>query len=69
MKKKDEQFFGCWILVFTRHKCFSLYKVHIFWEGQKILRNLHSRFVLCSNGQIYSGDFAKFCGLLRIYEL
>ena len=26
-------------------------------------------FVLCSNGQIYGGDFAKFCGLLRIYEL
>ena len=44
-------------------------KVHIFWEGHKILRNLHRRFVLCSNGQIYGGDFAKFCGLLRIYEL
>ena len=25
--------------------------------------------MLCSNGQIYGGDFAKFCGLLRIYEL
>ena len=24
---------------------------------------------ICSNGQIYDGDFAKFCGLLRIYEL
>ena len=44
-------------------------KVHIFWEGHKILRNLHRRFVLCSNGQIYGGDFAKFYGLLRIYEL
>ena len=44
-------------------------KVHIFWEGHKFLRNLHCRFVLCSNGQIYYGDFAKFCGLLRIYEL
>ena len=44
-------------------------KVHIFWEGPKILQNLHLRFVLCSNGQIYGGDFAKFCGLLRIYEL
>ena len=50
----------CWIV---------LCKVHIFWEGHKILRNLHRRFVLCSNGQIYGGDFAKFCGLLRIYEL
>ena len=25
-------------------------------------------YVLCSDGQIYSGDFAKFSGLLRIYE-
>ena len=44
-------------------------KVHIFWEGHKILRNLHRRFVLCSASQIYGGDFTKFCGLLRIYEL
>ena len=29
------------------------------------MRNL----LLYSNGQIYSGDFSKFCGLLRIYEL
>ena len=28
-----------------------------------------STFVLCSVSQIYGGDFAKFCGLLRIYEL
>ena len=33
------------------------------------MRNLQCRFVLCSNGQIYSGDFVKFCGLLGIYEL
>ena len=33
------------------------------------MQNLHRRFVLCSNGQIYGGDFAKLCGLLRIYEL
>ena len=45
------------------------FKVHVFWEGHIILRNIHLRFVLSSNGQIYSGDFAKFCGLLRIYEL
>ena len=44
-------------------------KVCIFWEGHKILWNIHRRFALCSNGQIYGGDFAKFCGLLRIYEL
>ena len=47
----------------------ALGKVHIFWEDHNILRNLHRRFVLCSNGQIYDGDFAKFCVLLRIYEL
>ena len=44
-------------------------KVHIFWDGHKFLQNLHRRFVLCSNGQIYSGDFAKLCGLLRIYGI
>ena len=44
-------------------------KVHIFWEGHKFLQNLHRRFVLCSASQIYGGDFTKFCGLLRIYEL
>ena len=26
-------------------------KVHIFWEGHKILRNLHLTFVLCSASQ------------------
>ena len=44
-------------------------KVHIFWEGHKFLQNLHHRFVLCSNGQIYGEDFAIFCDLLRIYQL
>ena len=38
------------------------FKVHIFWEGHKILRNLYI-------GQIYCGDLENFCGLLRIYEL
>ena len=46
-----------------------IFKVHIFWEDPYILKNLHRRFVKCSNGQIYSGDFTKFWGLLRIYEL
>ena len=44
-------------------------KVHIFWEGHKILRNLHRRFDRYYIGQIYNGDFAKICSLLRIYEL
>ena len=43
--------------------CSDLSKVHIFWEGYKILQNLHLTFVLCS------GDFTKFCGLLRQHEL
>ena len=45
------------------------FKVHIFREGHKILRNLHRRFDRYYAGQIYGGDFANFCGLLRIYEL
>ena len=49
-----------------------LSKVHIFWEGHKFLRNLHCTVDLshvCSNGQIYAGDFENFCGVLRRYEL
>ena len=41
----------------------------IYSEKATILRNLHRRFVLCSNGQICGRDFANFYGLLRIYEL
>ena len=48
---------------------FHIVKVHIFWEGHKILRNLHLTFDWQYIGQIIGGDFAKFCGLLRIYEL
>ena len=48
----------------------SIVKVHKYSEkAKKILRNLHRRFVLCGASQIYGGDFAKFCNLLRIYEL
>ena len=47
----------------------SFFEVHIFLEGHKILRNLHQLFDWQYIGQIISGDFAKFCGLLRIYEL
>ena len=46
-----------------------VHKVHIFWEGHKILRNLHRRFDRYYIGQTYGGDFAKICGLLRISEL
>ena len=44
-------------------------KVYIFWEGPTILQNLRQLFVLCTASQIIGGDFAKFCGLHRIYEL
>ena len=44
-------------------------KLRFCEKETKFLQNHHLRFVLCSNGQIYGGDFAKFCGLLRIYEL
>ena len=54
---------------YTVYYTFFLFKVHIFWEGHKIFRNLQRRFDWHYIGQIYSGDFAKFCGLLRIYEL
>jgi hypothetical protein len=33
------------------------------------LRNLHQLFDWQYIGQKIGGDFAKFCGLLRIYEL
>ena len=44
-------------------------KVHIFWEGHKILRNLPLTFDYSTYSQKLEEDFAKFCGLLRIYEL
>ena len=54
---------GKWESQFDSHG-----KVHIFWEGHKILRNLHRIFHRYYIGQIYGGDFAKIWGLLRIYE-
>ena len=44
-------------------------KVHIFWEGHKILQNLHLTFDSMYCSQKLGEDFEKFCGLLRIYEL
>ena len=44
-------------------------KVHIFWEDRKILKNLHQLFHWQYIGQIVGGDFSKFFGLLRVYEL
>ena len=39
------------------------YLIHIFWEGHKILRNLHLTFVCMYCRQKQGGDFAKLCGL------
>ena len=47
-------------------------KVYILWEGHKILRNLQQLVVLCTYCRLndwWRLDFAKFCGLFRIYEL
>ena len=46
-----------------------MFKVKIFLKGHKISRNLHGRFDRYYIGQIYGGDFAKNCGLLRICKL
>ena len=59
--------------IFRRRNLFFFYlcilKVHIIWEGLKILQYLHHRFDHYYIGQIFCGDFAKICGHLRIYEL
>ena len=47
----------------------QFHKVHIFWEGHKILRNLHLTFDNSTYSQKLGEDFAIFCGLLIIYEL
>ena len=61
---------GFWSFLPTTVKSsgFSV-KVHILWEGHKILQNLHLTFDHSTYSQRLRGDFAKFCGLLRIYEL
>ena len=44
-------------------------KAHTFWEGHKILRNLHHRFDWHYLGQIYGWVFTKFWDLLRMNKL
>ena len=36
------------------------FKVHVFWEGHKILQDLHCRFDWHYIEQIYCGDFTHF---------
>ena len=65
----------CWVLIAHGSKneknwiLISPFKVHIFWEGHKTLQNLHFTFDWNYIEQIYGGDFAKLCGLLRIHEI
>ena len=61
-------------LLLFKQECFYKKKVLrfknvkslIFLEGHKILQNLHQLFDWQYIGQIIGGDFAKFCGVLRI---
>ena len=66
-------FFSCVLENLWQQNCIlklpDLYKVHIFWEGHKILRNLPLTFDCMYCSQKLGEDFAKFCGLLKIYEL
>ena len=45
-------------------------KVHIFWEGHKILQNLHRRFDWHCIGQIYGADFvalSEYMNFITMY--
>jgi hypothetical protein len=55
--------FRCFALLFFLLKFIYYEKVTKFCE------NFPLTIVLCSASQKYREDFAKFCGLLRIYEL
>ena len=50
-------------------RCFVRSTVYIFGEGHKSLQNLRRKINWHCIGQIYGGDFAKDCELLRMYEL
>ena len=60
LTKNDTFLTKVWLSLYKKLHNPTDIKVHIFWEGHTFLRNLHRRFVLCSNGQIYGGDFAKY---------
>ena len=53
----------------NRDKYHTSVKIHIFWEGHKVLRNIHQLFDWQYIGQVIGEDFVKFCDLFRIYEL
>ena len=62
-------FWSWWIFCpFHLKICHLVRKVHIFWEKFWEISTVDLSYVLSAR-QIYSGDFAKFCGHLRLYEL
>ena len=61
---KPNTFYAKWLM----KKC-ALLKFIYSENCHIILRNLPCRFDWHYIVQIYGGDFSKFCGLLRIYEL
>ena len=48
-----------WLEILFEEAFLFLCKVHVFWEGLKILQNLHCRFDRYDMGQIEGGDFVK----------
>ena len=61
--------YGCPLIPRVIFLIGMIFKVHIFREGYKILRNIHLTFDWHYIGQRQGEDFAKFWGLLRIYKL
>ena len=51
------------------YNIFSTLKFIYSEKATNCWRNLYHGFAPSSNGQIYDGNFAKFCCLLRIHEL
>ena len=66
---KRLRWFLCFSPPLNKIRLKSNFKVHLFWEGHKVLRNLHLTFDNSTYSQKLVEDLAKFCGLLRIYEL
>ena len=53
----------------TKLHSISTGKVHIFWEGDRILKNHPLTFDCMYCSQKKGEDFSKFCGLLKLYEI
>ena len=44
----------------NKYKNAHYYKVHIFWEGHKVLRHLHQLFVLCTRNFVAFSEYINF---------